>query len=432
MHLFKETYFSEIFMTGILYNIVSILTQGLLWPAQWVSPKMAAFIRGRQNSFEVLEACRKHPGKRLWMHCASLGEFEQGRPVLEWLRREQPSTTIVLTFFSPSGYSVRKHTHLADIVAYLPWDTKRNAQKFITLVQPESAFIVKSELWPNYMTALQSSNIKTYFIAAQFRPNQIFFKPYGGYMTQLLKGMTHIFVQNQKSLDLLHGIGMTRSSISGDTRFDRVLQQRAGDNTLAFLATFKGQARCIILGSSWPEDHDIWLEFMNQHASENLKFVIAPHDLAVKEIDRITDLLTPLVVRYDGNGKTSDQLLMQAKVLVLNTMGDLAKAYQYADVAYVGGAMGTSGLHNILEPATFGLPIVIGPNIRKFPEAIDLKTLGGLAIVRNATEVKTLMDHWINNPKAADVFSKKALNYVEAHAGATAHITAFISAADQD
>lgn len=427
MHLIKETYFSFRFMTGFIYNIISILSQGLIWPAQWLSPKMAAFVRGRQNSFDQLTQTLTQPGKRIWMHCASLGEFEQGRPILEWFRKKHPGTTLVVTFFSPSGYTVRKDTDLADVVVYLPWDTRYNAKRFLDLVQPTSAFFVKSELWPNYIEALKKQHVPIYLIAAQFRPNQLFFKPYGGFFKRLLQAMTHIFVQNQSALELVKSMGIQHVSLSGDTRFDRVMQQSKGDNTLPFLEVFKKQARCVILGSSWPEDHDLWLGIINEYACDQLKFVIAPHSLASKEMDRISGQIIPTTLRYNGSESTDQLALSHAQVLILNTMGDLAKAYAYADLAYVGGALGTTGLHNILEPATFGLPIVIGPHIKKFPEAIALKDLGGLYVVHNESDLRAIIAPWIDDANTVQTTGNTALNFVQGHIGATQHIVDYLS-----
>lgn len=415
-------------MGQIIYNSLSFFGHLLLRPLQWVgSKKLRAFWKGRDNTWTQLERLDRDNPKRLWMHCASLGEFEQGRPILEWMRQKYPEHQIVLSFFSPSGFAPKQKTPLADLVVYLPWDSPHNAKKFVDHVAPSTAFIVKSDLWPNYLIALQKRSIPTYVIAARFKTKHWIFGPAGGFMRNHLSRLAHIFVQDENSLELLKAHGINQCSLSGDTRFDRVWAQTKQDNSLDFLQVFKTNEPCVILGSSWPQDHNIWIEAINSFAEKGIKFIIAPHDLNPDEISRLKSKMTSLCAVYTG---TITPELSHAKVLIINTIGHLSRAYAAADLAYVGGGMGHSGLHNILEPAAFGLPILIGPIHDKFPEALDLIALNGVQVVQKTDEVKALMKQWIENP--AHFTSMGAINqaYIQKNSGATQHIIQVLEAAE--
>ncbi len=415
-------------MGQIIYNSLSFFGHILLRPLQWVgSKKLRAFWTGRDNTWSRLEGLDQNNPNRLWMHCASLGEFEQGRPILEWMRQNYPEHQIVLSFFSPSGFAPKQKTPLADLVVYLPWDNPSNAKKFVNHVAPSAVYIVKSDLWPNYLIALQKRSIPTYVIAARFKTKHWIFGPAGGFMRNHLSRLAHIFVQDQNSLDLLKTHGINQCSLSGDTRFDRVWAQIKQDNSLDFLQVFKTDEPCVILGSSWPKDHNILIEAINSFAEKGIKFIIAPHDLNPNEISRLKSKMTSLCAVYTG---TITSELSQAKVLIINTIGHLSRAYAAADLAYIGGGMGHSGLHNILEPAAFGLPILIGPIHDKFPEALDLIALNGVQVVQKTDEVKALMKQWIENP--AHFASMGAINqaYIQKNSGATQHIIQVLEAAE--
>ncbi len=407
-------------MGQIIYNSLSFFSHLLLRPLQWVgSEKLRAFWNGRDNTWAQLRGLDQNNPNRLWMHCASLGEFEQGRPILEWMRQKYPDHQIVLSFFSPSGFAPKQKTPLADLVVYLPWDSPSNAKKFVDHVAPSAAYIVKSDLWPNYLIQLKKRSIPTYVIAARFKTNHWIFGPAGGFMRKHLANLAHIFVQDQNSLDLLKANGINQCTLSGDTRFDRVWAQTKQDNTLDFLEVFITDEPCVILGSSWPQDHEIWLESINLFTEKGVKFIIAPHDLNPDEINRLQSKITGHCAVYNGTITTE---LSHAQVLIINTIGHLSRAYAAADLAYVGGGMGHSGLHNILEPAAFGLPILIGPINDKFPEAIDLIALKGVQVVQKTDEIKALMKQWIENP--THFKSMGAINqaYIQENSGATQHI----------
>ncbi len=407
-------------MGQIIYNSLSFFGHLLLRPLQWVgSKKLRAFWNGRDATWAQLETLDQANDKRLWMHCASLGEFEQGRPILEWMRKKYPQHQIILSFFSPSGFGPKQKTPLADLVVYLPWDSPRNAAKFVKNIAPSAAYIVKSDLWPNYLIELQKRHIPTYVIAARFKPKHWIFGPAGGFMRNHLKGLTHLFVQDQNSLDLLKAHGIDQCSVSGDTRYDRVWAQTKQDNSLDFIEAFKSNKPTVILGSSWPEDHNIWIQAINHFTQEGVNFIIAPHDLNPDEIQRLQSKISAKCAVYSGEITPEFD---KAMVLILNTIGHLSRAYAGADLAYVGGGMGHSGLHNILEPAAFGLPILIGPIHDKFPEALDLIDQGGVAVVQRSEEIMELLHQWSEDPSKLASMGGVNRDYIQRQSGATAHI----------
>lgn len=407
-------------MRQIIYNSLSFFGHLLLRPLQWVgSKKLRAFWNGRDATWDQLGTLNPANDKRLWMHCASLGEFEQGRPILEWMRQKYPEHQIVLSFFSPSGFGPKQKTPLADLVVYLPWDSPSNANKFIGHVAPSAAYIVKSDLWPNYLTELRKRNVPTYVIAARFKNKHWIFGPAGGFMRTHLSKLDHIFVQNQNSLDLLKAHNINQCSVSGDTRYDRVWAQTKQDNKLDFIEDFKSNEPAVILGSSWPEDHNIWIEAINLFAEKGIKFIIAPHDLNPHEIQRLQSKISVKCAVFNGEVSTE---FNGAMVLIINTIGHLSRAYAAADLAYVGGGMGHSGLHNILEPAAFGLPIFIGPIHDKFPEALDLIEQGGVAVVQHSEEIIKLLQQWRENASKFTSMGELNRDYIQRQTGATAHI----------
>ena len=340
--------------------------------------KLKLGVDGRKQTFKILEHSINKGDSTLWFHCASLGEYEQGLPVFRALRQEYPSHKIVLTFFSPSGYEIRKNTEIADVVVYLPMDTTTNAKRFLNLVHPELSVFVKYDIWPNYMAELKRRGARALLISALFRKNQSYFKPYGTMMRSALSVFEHIFVQNESSKTLLNSIHFENVSIAGDTRFDRVYDQLNQNNSLPFIEDFKDGKLCVVIGSSWPEDEALLIPFINNYNKEDVKYIIAPHNIKSGQIQNLAyKLQKPTVLFSEMDGKH----LSEYSVFIIDTIGILSKIYSYADIAYVGGAMGNTGLHNILEPAVFGVPIIIGKNYDKFPEAYQMIDSGGLTSV---------------------------------------------------
>ncbi|MBO6631814.1 MAG: 3-deoxy-D-manno-octulosonic acid transferase, partial [Psychroserpens sp.] len=347
----KEPYFSKNKIGKHLYDIGIYLFSFVLRVLSVFNPKIKKGVKGRKETFARLAAQLDNTKSSIWFHCASLGEYEQGLPVFEHIRDTYPDHHIVLSFFSPSGYEIRKNTPIADTVVYLPIDTKANAKRFVDLIQPALTVFVKYDIWSNLLLYLHQCNLPAILISAAFRKNQLFFKPYGNKQKSALKTFDHIFVQNEDSKGLLYTIGYTAVTVSGDTRFDRVSNQLKQDNTIDFITAFKGDSLCIVIGSSWQEDEAILLPYINKHASANLKFIIAPHEINKTHINDITSKLT---VDHTVFSSKDQRAIEGSNVFVVDTIGLLSKIYSYADIAYVGGAMGTTGLHNILEPAVFG------------------------------------------------------------------------------
>lgn len=380
---------------------------------------------GRKSVLKVLQENISATDKTIWIHCASLGEFEQGVPIIEELKKLKPAYKIVISFFSPSGYEIKKNTPLADVVVYLPMDTAKNAKKFITAIHPSFGIFVKYEFWPNYLFELEKNNIPTLLISGVFRENQIFFKSYGSFMRKALGSFEHFFLQDKNSEILLNNIAIKNTTVSGDTRFDRVSHQIEIDNTLKFAEEFKGDSLCIVCGSTWPEDEAVLIDYIN-NAPENVKFIVAPHKIENDKIEAFTEKLTKQKVIL--HSQKNEVNLAEYSVLIIDCIGLLTKLYSYADIAYVGGAMGKTGLHNILEPATFGIPIVIGKNYNNFPEAIRLSNLAGLYSVKNKSETNEILDKLINNKNFRTKTGMICGHFVNKNTGATAQIINYITA----
>jgi len=383
---------------------------------------MKLFVKGRKSVFKTLKSQIQPEDKTIWFHCASLGEYEQGVPIMEATKKMFPNHKLVISFFSPSGFEVKKDSSVGDITVYLPLDTQGNAKKFIKLIHPSLAVFVKYEFWPNYLFQLKKNNIPTLLVSGLFRENQIFFKSYGSFMRSALKNINHFFVQDEASKKLLVSIQIENVSISGDTRFDRVHNQLKQDNTLDFIADFKQDKICAVLGSTWPEDDGILLEYINT-SSDKVKFIIAPHEVKPARIEDLKmNIEKETVLFSEKEGKN----LADYKVFIIDTVGILTKIYSYANVAYVGGAMGKTGLHNILEPATFGVPIVIGQHFENFPEAKELQDLKGLFSVKMVLGCSAIMFKLVND----DVFRKKsgviAKKYIQDNLGATEKVMRYI------
>jgi 3-deoxy-D-manno-octulosonic-acid transferase len=407
-----------------IYNLAIHLASFHLRIVALFSKKIKLFVNGRKDVFEILQQKISTTDQTIWFHCASLGEFEQGVPIMEALKKVKPDHKIVISFFSPSGFEIKKNTPLADAVVYLPMDTPAHAKKFIEAIHPSLAIFVKYEFWPNYLFQLKKKNIATLLVSGVFRDNQIFFKTYGGFMRKALGSFNHFFLQEDNSEKLLKSIGFENTTVSGDTRFDRVSHQIEIDNTLKFAEDFKGNSLCIVCGSTWPEDEAVLLDYINS-APENVKFIIAPHKI---ETDKIAEFTNNIVKKTVLHSHKDDVNISEYEVLIIDCIGLLTKLYNYADIAYVGGAMGKTGLHNILEPATFGVPIIIGKNYHDFPEAIRLRDLAGLFSIKNASECSTIFKKLIDNDDFRNKTGMISGHFINKNTGATIEVMNWINA----
>ncbi|NHM08286.1 3-deoxy-D-manno-octulosonic acid transferase [Flavobacterium sp. CYK-4] len=386
------------------------------------SPKMKLFYEGRKVVFSTLRD-KIHAGdKTIWFHAASLGEYEQGLPVMEQIKQMYPNHKIVLTFFSPSGYEIRKNNTVADVTVYLPLDSRSNAIRFIEIVQPELVFFIKYEYWPNYLKVLQEKSIRTFLISGIFRKDQAFFKWYGGFYKNALQGFEHFFVQNSGSKDLLLSLGKTNVTVSGDTRFDRVATILQKDNHLDFISEFKNDALTIVVGSSWPKDESLLVNFINT-SNLPVKLIIAPHNIKEEQIGNLRKSITKKTVLYS---EKENKTLADFEVFIIDTIGILTKIYSEADIAYVGGGFGNPGVHNILEPATFGVPILIGPNYSHFAEATALVNMGGCVSISDASELQTTLEKLILDVTIRAEKGHICSTFVQMNTGATASILNYI------
>jgi len=406
-----------------LYNLTIYIAGFFLKITALFSPKIKLFVEGRKNVFSVLEEKIKANDKTIWFHSASLGEYEQGLPVIEKIKEKYPSHKIIVTFFSPSGYEVRKNNTVADATIYLPLDTKSNTKRFLKLVHPEFAFFIKYEFWLNYLKELEKSKTPTYLISGIFRDRQMFFKWYGGFYRKALNAFTYFFVQNESSKQKIEAIGFKNVIVSGDTRFDRVNTILERDNTLDYVENFKNNQLTIVIGSSWPKDEALLIEYINQ-APENVKFIIAPHNIKTEQIANLKSQIKKSTVLFS---EKENKDLSNYNVFIIDTIGILTKIYSYGTIAYVGGGFGNPGIHNILEPATFGIPIVIGPNYSNFAEAVSLVELGGCISITNFLELKEILDRLINDPKLLTEKSHICKSFIQNNKGATNTIMKTVS-----
>lgn len=408
---------------SFLYNIgINMMDFGLKCASHF-NHKIAIGINGRKETFKILKEKLTPNDKTLWFHCASLGEYEQGLPVFKELRKHYKDHKIVLSFFSPSGYEIRKNSPIADVVVYLPIDSKKNAKLFLDIVNPELTIFVKYDIWPNVLNELKNRDLRAILISASFRKNQSYFKFYGKELRNSLFAFEHIFTQNEASKLLLQSIKYNDVTISGDTRYDRVLSQLEIDNTLEFIDRFKNNKLCIVAGSTWLEDETLLINFINSKVSKNLKFIIAPHNIRSNQIKSIREQLNVESVLFSE--KDNNQI-ETAEVFIIDTIGILSKVYSYADIAYVGGAMGTTGLHNTLEAAVFGVPIIIGNNHQKFPEAKAMIELGGMFSISNQNEFNGILITLINNKEKRVHLGKRNSEYIIKNRGAVIQILHYL------
>ena len=387
-----------------------------IFAASFFNPKARLWIRGRKGILHQIEDKVKN-NRVIWFHAASLGEFEQGRPVMEEIRHRYPGYTILLTFFSPSGYEIRKNFGGADYVFYLPLDTKQNAARFISMIKPVMAIFIKYEFWYHYLFQLHKNQIPVYLISGIFRPGQIFFQWYGKWFRKMLSYFDHLFVQNQESLALLHGISVSNVILAGDTRFDRVRQIAASTHEIPVAARFKGDHLCIVAGSTWPGDEDLLIRYINS-CKETVKLILAPHEIHEEHIRRIIQQLKRSFVRFS---EAKDNTVPDIQVLIIDNIGLLSSLYRYGDIAFIGGGFG-KGIHNILEAATFGLPILFGPNYAKFNEAVELAGLGGAVSVAGMDELQSRLNHWFSDKADRLRSGLVSKEFVHQKAGATSVI----------
>lgn len=403
-----------------MYELFIILYNIGVWVASFFSKKVRTMWKGEHRTFRVLREKIDPNAMYIWFHAASLGEFEQGRPIMEAIRREHPGYKILLTFFSPSGYEVRKNYDGADVVVYLPVDTKRNARRFLRLTNPVMAFFIKYEFWSNYLHMLKERHVPTFSVSSIFRPNQIFFRAYGKGYGKVLDCFTHFFVQNEESRDLLKSIGIDCVSVTGDTRFDRVLQIRDAGKSLPIVENFVGgtaeeRPHVFIAGSSWPPDEDIFIRYFNEH--RDWKLIIAPHVIGDDHMKQILGKLERKTVRYT---EATTENVVGAECLIIDCFGLLSSIYRYADVTYVGGGFGV-GIHNVLEAAVWRKPVIFGPNNKNFQEAQGLLKAGGGFEITSYDDFVGVMRK-LADDKALEQSRERAGGFVESLAGATRQI----------
>ena len=378
-------------------------------------------MKGHWVVYELLRQQLEKDARYIWFHAASLGEFEQGRPLIEKIRAKYPDYRILLTFFSPSGYEVRKNYRGADIVCYLPFDKPRNVKKFLDLVNPCMAFFIKYEFWKNYLDELHKRRIPVYSVSSIFRRGQIFFKWYGGTYRNVLRNFDHLFVQNERSKRYLAKIGINRVTVVGDTRFDRVLQIREEAKDLPLVELFKNNTMTFVAGSSWQPDEDLFIEYFNQHPE--VKLIIAPHVIDENHLVEIIRKLKRPYVRYT---RADEKNVRKADCLIIDCFGLLSSIYRYGEIAYIGGGFGV-GIHNTLEAAVYGIPVIFGPKYQKFQEAIRLLEAKGGFSIKSYEELKALLDRMLEDEEFLRESGMNAGLYVTDNAGATDRVLNMIN-----
>ena len=396
-----------------MYTIAIYLYALAVRLASLTNRKARLMIKGHRKTWRTLRDHAKERQHYVWFHAASLGEFEQGRPLMERLRREHPEKRILLTFFSPSGYEVRKDYAGADLVCYLPFDTPLNARRFVRLVQPEKAFFIKYEFWHHYIDELHRAGVPVYSVSSIFRNDQIFFRPYGRGYARVLHHFNHFFVQNEASRRLLNSLGVTQVSVTGDTRFDRVIDIRNQAKSLPLAAALTGDSRTIVAGSTWPPDEEILIPYFNRHPE--LKLIIAPHEVNEERLRSIEQRLKRPALRYS---QATPESSAQADCLIIDGYGLLSSLYRYATLAYVGGGFGV-GIHNVPEAAVYGVPVFFGPNNQRFREARDLINEGGSFEVTSADDFQAQADRLLADERALAKSGQAAGDYIRRHSGAT-------------
>ena len=404
----------------MIYNLGIHIYQLGIRLAGLFSDKPAKMVKGHREAYDLLKSKIDRNARYIWFHAASLGEFEQGRPLIERIRKEYPQYKILQTFFSPSGYEVRKNYDGADIVCYLPMDTPGNAKKFVDLVNPSMVFFVKYEFWQNYLNALYNKGIPVYSVSSIFRPNQIFFRWYGKSYRQVLKTFEHLFVQNEESKKLLENIGVMNTTVVGDTRFDRVLDICAAAKQLPLVQKFKGNALTFVAGSSWGPDEDIFIRYFNAHPE--MKLIIAPHVVNDSHMKEIMSKLQRPCIRYT---QATEENVQQADCLIIDCYGLLSSIYRYGEISYIGGGFGV-GIHNVLEAAVYSIPVIFGPNNKKFREAQHLLANKGGFEVNGYEDFEVLMDKFLTDEAYLQASGQAAGDYVKNNSGAMEKIMDYV------
>jgi len=386
----------------------------LIFTASFFNKKARLWINGRKNIFKKIEDFNLQNTTNIWFHVSSLGEFEQGRPIIEQIKNNFPEFKIVLTFFSPSGYEIRKNYKFADYILYLPLDTKKNATKFISIINPKAVFFVKYDIWFHYLNTLFIKSTPTFLISAIFRQNQIFFRWYGKWYKKALSFFTKIYVQNQFSLDLLLKNNVTNAVIAGDTRLDRVFDIPKAANKYNIIDKFRNNKLCIVCGSTWEIDEKILTTFLNS-TKHQIKFVIAPHEIHKQHLEKLILMLNKSYILYS---KAENEDIVNYDILIIDNIGMLSSIYQYADIAYIGGGFG-NGIHNILEPAAWGIPIVFGPKYNKFQEAVDLIKLKAAYSISNRNDFFNIITKLISEVDFRNECGQIAEKYIIDNKGAS-------------
>lgn len=384
-------------------------------------PKAKLWVDGRKDWYARINQTVETSQNHIWFHFASLGEFEQGRAVLEGIKKDYPLKKIVITFYSPSGYEVRKNTNLADYVFYLPEDTAKNAKQFIDLIHPEFVVFTKYEYWHYYFSELKNRDIPLFMISAIFRPNQIFFQPYGGFFREILTSVTYFFLQNEESVHLLKEHGFRNVGLTGDTRFDRVVELPKQQKSITEVNQFVGTSPVLVAGSTWLEDEKLLKDLMLQFP--DWKLILAPHEIHEARIDAIL-LLFPDALRFSNFAQHTCQKVMDARVLIIDNIGMLSSLYGYGNISYIGGGFGV-GIHNTLEAATYGIPVIFGPKYHKFQEAKDLIEQGAGFSIQDAEKLHLIFT-CLQDQTKRDYAGQQAKCYVQQHAGATAIIMKYL------
>ncbi len=399
---------------NLLYNFGIMIYRCAVFIASLFDKKISLMWTGQRNGLRVLKAKIDPEASYIWVHAASLGEFEQGRPIIEKIKAQHPEYKILLTFFSPSGYEVRKSYPMADIVCYLPMDTLINAHRFIKMAKPKMAIFIKYEFWANYLRELHHNNIPTYVVSAIFRKEQAFFKWYGHWYRGLLRNFTIIFVQDQNSKDLLAKYNINNVLISGDTRFDRVNEIAQNPKNIPYLPEFVDDRKVLIAGSSWEKDEDLFIEYFNQR--KDLKLIIAPHIISDEHIFEICNKLQRPFMRYSEVNASTD--MKKLDCVVIDAIGFLSSVYRYGHIAYIGGGFGV-GIHNTLEAAVYGMPVIFGPNYERFREAVSLIDEDGGYSIDNYAGLKHILDKLISDDFFLKQKGKNAAHYVSSNCGGT-------------
>lgn len=401
---------------NILYNFGIYTYKQLVNIASFRNLKARKMKQGHKEIFHYLAQNADPEGGYIWIHASSLGEFEQGRPIIEAIKAHYPEQKIAITFFSPSGYEVRKNYPKADLICYLPFDLPNNVNRFLNILKPKQAIFIKYEFWGNYLNALAKRNIPTYIISAIFRPSQIFFRPYGSYFRRILQNFEHLYVQDENSKKLLKDIGITKVSVTGDTRFDRVLEIRSQAKELPLIEQFSKGNFTLIAGSSWPKDEEIFIDYFNRHPE--MKLIIAPHEIHEEHIQFILSRLNRTAIRYT---QADEKNIQKADCIIIDCFGLLSSIYRYGQVAYVGGGFG-AGIHNVPEAAVYGIPVIFGPNHKKFKEAKELIIAGGGFSIYRSEDFELVMDRLLENKEFLSKAGITAGQYIQNNSGASKKI----------